>query len=316
EAEAATYVSAVIALGELLEHSDTEAIATLVKHVRRPRDSLVPKFAMIALGEIGGDTAFEQLRDAFSHGKRDLQPWAALGLGLHARATRPRPKAKPAPAPQGGAPDHSPEVDSMLLAALKAESRDELRAAIAIGLGLAGTEAAAEPLRAITANTRSEVHKGHLLVALAMLDDKPSIPTAEDGLTTVRDAVYFGHAALALAEFGRRDASSTAVARLRTQPIAPSYVTWLAASAQAVGHLKNAADLPELIAALQGQRVRRLRRSTAGIDDLRAAFAAAAIGSVTDRDPLGFGARVAHGLNYTAREQTISNGQNGILDIF
>ena len=50
--------------------------------------------------------------------------------------------------------------------------------------------------------------------------------------------------------------------------------------------------------------------------DIRAAFAAAALGAVADKDRIGFGARIARGMNYTAKAQTISNGKNGILDIF
>jgi HEAT repeat protein len=315
DAETESYVSAVIALGELLRPTDTEALEVLVKHVKRPKDSLIPKFAMIAFGQIGGEVAFEQLRDGFVRGKRDLQPWAALGLGLHVHET----KARPAPAPVGTTSikrDWSDEVESMLGAAIKSENRDEMRAAIALGLGLSGTTSAAETLRKMALETKSELHKGHLVVALSMLEDKPAIMVAEEGMETVRDAVYFGHCALALAEYGRRGNSSWPLARLQNLPLSFNYVTWLAASAQALGHLKNAADLPQLIATLQARKDRNRRRTAAGLDNFRSAFAAAAIGSVVDRDPLGFGARIAHGMNYTVREQTISNGKNGILDIF
>jgi len=315
EAETASYVSAVIALGELLQPTDTEAIDVLVKHVKRPKDSLIPKFAMIAFGQIGGQVAYEQLRDGFARGKRDLQPWAAIGLGLHVH------EAKSTPAPTGKGTksvkrDWGPEVESMLGAALRAEGRDEMRAAIAIGLGLAGTTSVADDLRKMAIETKSELHKGHLVVALAMLDDKPAITVAEDGMETVKDAVYFGHCALALAEYGRRANSSWPLARLQNLPLSFNYITWLAASAQAIAHLKNAQDLPQLMATLAARKDRNRRRTSAGIDAYRSAFAAAAIGSIVDRDPLGFGARIAHGMNYTVREQTISNGKNGILDIF
>lgn len=318
DAETASYVSAIIALGELVRPGDTAALDALVKHVKRPKDSLVPKFAMIAFGQIGGQVAFEQLRNGFVRGKRDLQPWAALGLGLHVHEA----KARPAPTAAGTASikrDWGDEVESMLGAAIKSESRDEMRAAIALGLGLSGTKSAAETVRKMALETKSELHKGHLVVALSMLEDKPAILVAEEGMETVRDAVYFGHCALALAEYGRRSNSSWPLARLQNLPLSFNYITWLAASAQAIGHLKNANDLPQLIELLDARKNRnrnRRQRMTASIDNFRSAFAAAAIGSVVDRDELGFGARIAHGMNYTVREQTISNGKNGILDIF
>ena len=321
DADASIYVSAVIALGEVADPGDTDALDVLVKHVRRPRDSLIPKFAMIAFGKIGGQVAFDQLAETFRTGKRDVVPWAAIGLGLHARGRRSAPAAQPAGAGGTAATklNMADQVRSVLGAALKGENRDELLAAIAIGLGLAGADRSADALRKIALETKSEVHKGHLLVALAMLDDKQAATIAEGGMTTVRNAVYMGHCALALAELGRRGASTLAVDRLQTTPNTRGFLTWLGASAQSIGHLKNARDLPALVETLQSRTARKRssrRRTGDSVGRLRAAITAAAMGSVADRDPLGFGARIADGMNYTMREQTLSNGKNGVLDIF
>ena len=320
DADASIYVSAVIALGEVAGPGDADALDVLVKHVRRPRDSLIPKFAMIAFGKIGGQVAFDQLAETFRNGKRDVVPWAAIGLGLHARGGRATP-SKPAAGVGTAATKRNManQVRSVLGTALKGENRDELLAAIAIGLGLAGADSAADTLREIALETKSEVHKGHLLVGLAMLDDKQAATIAEGGMTTVRNAVYMGQCALALAELGRRGASTLAVDRLQNTPNTRGFLTWLGASAQSIGHLKNARDLPALVETLQSRTARKSssrRRSVASVGRLRAAITAAAMGSVADRDPLGFGARIADGMNYTMREQTLSNGKNGVLDIF
>ena len=149
------------------------------------------------------------------------------------------------------------QVRSVLGAALKGENRDELLAAIAIGLGLAGADRSTDALRKVALETKSEVHKGHLLVALAMLDDKQAATIAEGGMTTVRNAVYMGHCALALAELGRRGASTLAVDRLQTTPNTRGFLTWLGASAQSIGHLKNARDLPALVETLQSRTARK-----------------------------------------------------------
>jgi len=315
-AEAATYVSAMIALGELLQPTDHDAMQVLVKHVKQPKDSLVPKFAMIALGQIGGATAFEQLQKAFTRGKRDLKPWAALGLGL--LTIEPTVQVKSTgKATASKKRSFKTEVHSVLEKALKS-SKGELRAAIAIGLGLSGAKQSAPQLRKFVEDTKSEDNKGHLLVALAMLDDRASIRLAGDGMGSIRNAVYYGQSALALARFGERAASATAVSRMGGIRLQPGYLTWLAASAQAIGYLKNAQDLPNLVdlALPKNARSSKRRRVSTGIDDFRNAFAIAAIGSIVDRDPVGFSASIAHGMNYTPREQTISNGTTGILDIF
>ncbi len=316
EAEAASYVSATIVLGELLQPKDSEAIAVLVKQVSQPRDSLVPKFAMIAFGQIGGPTALEQLTKAFRDGKRDVQPWAALGLGLLAHEPVVAAAAAPATGTKSVKPAFRSEVESVLLGALKSEGRDELKGAIALGLGLAGVRAAAPLLHKIATDTRSHDHKGHLLVALAMLDHRPSLNLAKSGLGST--GVYLGHAALALAQYGERGGSSEVATSLAGIVMSPDYLTGLAACAQALGHLKNAADLPSLVLMVlyDKARIPRHARGEASIEDYRAAFAAAAIGAIADRDPRGFGAQIARGMNYTPNEQTISNGKTGIIDIF
>ena len=63
--DAPVWVSAVIALGEMLRPQDDKELAALARRIKRPPDSLVPKFGMIAFGRIGGEFAFEQLRLAY-----------------------------------------------------------------------------------------------------------------------------------------------------------------------------------------------------------------------------------------------------------
>jgi hypothetical protein len=91
--------------------------------------------------------------------------------------------------------------------------------------------------------------------------------------------------------------------------IHPMFLRQLAGAAQAISHLRNPNDVTVLSTIVADTK--RAKR-----DAYPVAFAAAALGAVADRDPMGFGARIAQGMNYAARVQTISNGHNGILDIF
>jgi len=318
--DATTYVSAVIALGKIAGPDDAPQVAALVRAVTQPADSLVPKFGMIAMGEIGGEVCRAHLERAFEKGKRDLRPWAALGLGLlafhdnHAptanaaatAGTAPPPAAAPAAAPGKLAT----AVGALLHERLRREKK-EMQAAIAIGLGLADYKPAAADLRQLaTKYLSTETLSGPVCLGLAMMEDAASIPIARDAMRSVERPVLFGQAGLALARFAELDASSGAVQVLAASGSThPMFLRRLAAAAQAIGHLRNPDDIAQLAAIVADTR--RAKR-----DSFPAAFAAAALGSVADRDPVGFGTRVAQGMNYTTRAQTISNGSYGILDIF
>lgn len=310
--QATTYVSAIIALGELAGPDDQPLLDALKRAVQRPSDSLMPKFGMIAYGKIGGKAARDQLERTFKRGKRDLRPWAAIGLGLLAYheedVIAPKPGKQTAARVAKGALAAS--IGSFLHKELKG-AKKEMQAAIGIALGLSGYKAAAPDMRKLATKYMSnEDLTGPLCLGLAMMEDTPSIPLVMDGMARIDRPVLFGQSALALARFDRLDMSQKAVAQLQAMTrIHPFFLTQLAAAAQAISHLRNPGDIRNL-AEIVGDTKRAKR------DIWQVAFAAAAMGSVADHDPVGFGARIAQGMNYTARVQTISNGRNGILDIF
>lgn len=170
-AESSIHVSTMIAAGQLFRPNHTRELAILLKHVTKPSDSLVPKFAMIALGQIGGDTAFEVLRDTFKVGSRDIKPWAALGLGLLG-GERKVPGGI-ANQPQAANRNWRNKAGEVLLAGLKSEKSRNLRGAIAIALGLAKVQSAAKQLSTIASN-RADINARLTRVGLAMLDKNVS----------------------------------------------------------------------------------------------------------------------------------------------
>lgn len=310
--ETTTYISAIIALGEIVSPGDKIQMDALLRAVSRPSDSLMPKFGMIAFGKIGGKVCREQLERTFKRGKRDVRPWAAIGLGLLAYHEQDVIAANP------GTGTAARTTKGALAASIGkflhkefAGEKKEMQAAIAIALGLASYKVAAPDLRKLATKYMSnEPLAGPLCLGLAMMEDTASIPLVLDGMQRIDRPVLFGQAALALSRLDRPDASAKAVATLQAMTrVHPMFLRQLAASAQAIGHLRNPKDINSL-AAIVGNTKRSKR------DIWQVAFAAAALGSVADRDPIGFGTRIAYGMNYTARVQTISNGRNGILDIF
>lgn len=85
--------SAAIALGMMLEPSDADDLNRLARFVRDSRnDTIAQNFAVMALGQVGGDTSTELLRDlvrAFGDEEDRAFVYLALGLcGVHSAAAR------------------------------------------------------------------------------------------------------------------------------------------------------------------------------------------------------------------------------------
>ena len=82
-------------------------------------------------------------------------------------------------------------------------------------------------------------------------------------------------------------------------------VTRLAATAAALGQIGDRRCLPAL------------RRLAADLDatPLSRAFAAVALGSVCDKDPIPWNAAYASHVNYRAATETLTDGAAGILDL-
>jgi len=76
--------SAAIALGMMLEHGDAEDLKRLARFVRDSRaDTIAQNFAVMSLGQVGGETAVELLRDLLRvFGDEEDRAFVYLALGL------------------------------------------------------------------------------------------------------------------------------------------------------------------------------------------------------------------------------------------
>ena len=110
-------------------------------------------------------------------------------------------------------------------------------------------------------------------------------------------------ASLALAKLDHPGASATLRSILRAKTSMRTLT--LAATSNAMGYLADPNNVQPLVDVLTNASNNKLMR----------AFAAVALGSMAENDPLTWSAWIAMNMNYTATVETLANGSSGILDI-
>ncbi len=293
--------SAALALGLLAESPDVRPqdevfSAALRRAVVRATDQQVRCFALIALGQIGGQKNHDALVDVLRREKGPIQTWAALALGLLAHG-----------APADGSQRDRGVVDGigrLLARQLDECGNPDARAAFAVALGLARHTPAAPQLREMVKKYhRSEELCGYLCIGLSLMDDQAAAPLLRSILDDARyRPLLMAQAARALARLEQRGAAELLHGMLRREE---SGTTTLAASATALGSIGDASSVAPLLAMLRDESLPKLLR----------AFAAASLGMIADDDRLPWNAWIAMDLNYRAMVETLSNGASGVLDI-
>ncbi|MCA8949980.1 MAG: HEAT repeat domain-containing protein, partial [Planctomycetes bacterium] len=292
--------SAALALGALCGPTarDRSCVDVLSETVHAHRDHQTRYFAILALGQIGGaDNRVTLLRE-FDRANVLERPWCALALGVleHARFARCRA--------EGTSPEPDRLVGETLLAAHRDSRNPDLRAALAVALGLCRYTPAAT---ALGEALRDSLHRpelaGYHCIGLALLRDPSALPILRAVLAeSERRPELMRQAATALAHLGD---SAAAVPLLELlQNGAPS-VTRLAAIASALGVVGDRRAIGPLLEILADD----------GRPRLCAAFAAAALGGVCDKDDVPWNGRIAAGINYRAAVDTLVGAGCGILDI-
>ncbi len=293
--------SAGLGLGQVVEPAerraeDAEYSKLLFKTFQRARDKQTQYFSLIALGQIGGDANLDRLTKAFKGSKGPTQAWAAIALGLLAHHD-------PAEGPQRRAVD---TVGPLLTHGLR-KGNPDVRAAVAIALGLARYDKAAPEMRkALQKYKGNELLGGHLCIGLALMDDVAAAPLIEQAMGDGRLRPYLvSQAALALARLQQRGAAAQLEAAMRQGSQGFLGTIRLAATSAALGHIGDAGSVDSLIRLLNDKRQPKLLR----------AFAAVSLGLIADDDELPWNAWIAKDINYRALVETLSNGSAGVLDI-
>jgi HEAT repeat protein len=291
------YQSAAMALGLLClpaeQSSEDAPFAQALLHCyQRGTDQLARFHAALALGRIGGESNRKALLSIYGDANRTLErPWVALALGLLARE-----KVR-----SGGVVDA--EIGKLLLADFTSADFDDAEAAYALSLGLCGYVEAAPAIELkFVRRGRSDILEGYLAIAMALLEHVAATEVMTVRMEgAVRRPFVLQQCAIALGRLGDVRAVPRLVGMLAECESAAS----LAAVAQGLGQIGDRRSIDPLVAALLDTKSTKLAR----------AFAAAALGSVGDKDTYPWNARIAADTNYMATVDTLTNGATGVLDI-
>jgi len=296
--------SCVLALGQLCEPREDKRSRhagyseLLEKTFKDHKDAQTRRFALLAMGQIGGDMNRTFLLRILRGGLNLDQPWAAIALGVQAHR---RYKA-------AEAAHQSVDVDELvgesLLEELEKAKSPELVGSLGIALGLARyRDAAPTMVRRMQKDLQKETQAGYLCLGLALMRDDSSIEQIQQTMAvSERRSTLFVQAAIALGLLGDKSAAEQLHKKLDEED---SNLATLAAIAEALGQIGDRRSVAPLKRALFDD----------GRGDLQRAFAAVALGAVADRAKLPWHSKISTNINYRAAVETLTNQVSGVLDL-
>ncbi len=134
------------------------------------KEYAVRQFATLALGQVGTTADRDLIADIFYRETLDVRPFAALALGI-----------------LSGRGQDDGAVARFLAGALAAERRQDHRIAIAIALGIGGSEIAAPAVRAQLQDTSDPLSRSYYALALGLLRDHEGMDAVLGALSDARD---------------------------------------------------------------------------------------------------------------------------------
>ncbi|MBX3464121.1 MAG: HEAT repeat domain-containing protein [Planctomycetes bacterium] len=263
---------------------------------RNHKDLQTRSFALLALGQIGGDLNREILLKEFDKGgKNQEKTWASLALGVYAFHKYEKQR------------EIVPEttIAQTLFDTLKQAKDPSLVGALAIGLGLCRATEAADHMRGLMiGNIAKEEMAGYLCIGLALMNDVRSKEDMRNVVTqwTRRDQLL-QQAAIALGKLGDKGVAEVLLKLMSAE--GESNLAKLSAIASALGFIGDQRSIDPLKDMLFNTK----------LHDLARAFAAVALGGVADKEMLPWNSKIGVNLNYRAAVETLTNRQSGILDI-
>jgi len=295
--------SCALALGQLAEPAQNanspDHCGALLEASRSHPDALTRYFALIALGQIGGQDNCGALVKEFTRPGAGLRrPWCALALGLLVHSQRERQ----ARGEHGAAPD--PFVVSTLHDALCSAKEPGLVGALGIALGLCGaTEAAPVMRERLLDNVAKEQMAGYLCIGLALMQQREAVDDIRKVMTAAsRRSELLVQAAVALGRLGDREAAELMVERMTGSQ---TNLVQLSAFSTALSQIGDRRSIEPLVRMLHDDQAGSLAR----------AFAAVSLGGIGDWRRLPWNTPIGADINYRASVETLTNQQTGILDI-
>ncbi len=290
------YRGIVVALGQMAEPTEKEISAALLNYHQKGKDEQARYFALMSLGQIGGEVNRTALLKVLAKGKKALErPWAALSLGVMCFNTFES--------------DPGARVDTLigdaLLKQFKEVKTPQSRSAFAIAMGLARCQEAAPVLvKELIDKKHQEEFAGYLCIGLALMDYKNAKSQIHEICrNAVRRNRLFQQAAVALGKLGDHSVTDTLTQMLRSE--SAGNLAKLSALAGALGFIGDRRTIKPLVELLFNEDLTELSR----------AFAAVALGGVADKEPLPWNSKIGCNMNYRAVTETLTGSGTGVLDI-
>jgi hypothetical protein len=296
--------SCVLALGRMCkphlkddkDNPDNKYSKLLLDTWKNHKDLQTKNFAMMALGQIGGEeNRAVMLRELDKGGKNQEKPWCALALGVYSHFKYEAQKENVEP---------ETFIAESLHNEFKVAKDPNLVSALAISLGLnKATDAADDMRKRMMDNIPQELMAGYLSIGLALMNDTRSIEDLRALLPqATRRFLLLQQAAIALGKLGDKRVAED-LQKLMTD--GEPNLAKLGAIASAIGFIGDARTIKPLRTMLFDDKLTELSR----------AFAAVALGGIADKEMLRWNAKIGTNMNYRAAVETLTNQQSGILDI-
>ncbi len=295
------YRSSVLALGQMVmpnrtgKEEDSRYSRELLQYYKQGRESQARYFALIALGQIGGEANRAALLTELAKGSKALEkPWVALALGVYCYKQL-----------EG---DLNAAVDETIGRAIAKEFRKvknpEATAAFAVALGLCKYQDSADDLMAMLGRKKdSDELAGYLCIGLALMDCNKAKDQIHDlVLTSVCRPERLQQAAIALGKLGDKRVANTLAQRLQGKDPNLAKISAISTALAFIGDRRTIMPLKDMLFDEQ-------------LTVLSRACAAKALGGVADKERLPWNSKIARNMNYRATVETLTQSNTGVLDI-
>ncbi len=239
------------------------------------------------------EKAIKFLAEGLRKGKSGIDCWSGLSLGVMAFYVNMDGDTMPSTVERG------------VLEKFNREGNQQRRGAYAVSLGLMKAETAKEDLRSSIDKSKDVFFQGYACLGLGMIGAREY----KDFLTEVvqsntRKPDLLKQASIALGLMKDKEVSKVLIALIQPKDKKAS-LSVLSASARAIGFIGDKSSVNPLIETMQNDRLTSLAR----------AFAAIALGAISEAYTLPWNSLFSRDLNYRASVQTLTNDASGILDI-
>jgi HEAT repeat protein len=275
--------SCALALGVMAKAEDEDYSKALQEYFKKGRDFQARYFSLISLGLIGGEKNRAFLMQQVEDGKKLDKAWAALGLGVanyHLREA-----------------DKNAEIDTaagaLIAKQLQENKNPEVLGGLAIALGLLKYQKGADEILAVLRkNSKEDEVAGYCCLALGLMeyrDAKSEIRTIVEESLRRPDRLKQG--AIGLGLLGDQTAAEILVKFLREN----TSLAAVSAVASALGFIGDQRSIDPLTEMLFNK----------DLTDIARAFAAVALGIVSDKEEFTWNSKIAANLNYRANTETL-----------